>query len=206
MDEQHHMRQFLLYVFTLLIPCFALWTVASVPLALPAIGFVSTVLTHWFPDVVHILYVDGSKALLMTQFGEQGGNLIPLSEAEYRLGFELNPRILSYSLPFYTALHFATQKKEYLNSYVWGLLILYPLMALGLLALCLKELMVGLGKPFFDQPGVFVPDPNFIGLTYQLSVLIVPTMGPALIWLLQSRDSPLLRTALEKLNKTLAGK
>jgi len=139
LDEQHHMRPFLLYVFTLLIPCFALWTVASVPLSLPAIGFVSPVLTHWFPDVVHILYVDGSKALLMTQFGEQGGNLIPLSEAEYRLGFELNPRILSYSLPFYTALHFATQKKDYLNSYVWGLLILSPLMALGLLSLCLTE-------------------------------------------------------------------
>jgi hypothetical protein len=194
--EKHQVRQFLLLVFTLLIPCFALWTVASGPLAWPAIGFVNTVLTHWFPDVVNVLYVDGNQALLMTQFGEKDGNLIPLLGAEYRLGFQVNTRILTYSLPFYTALHFATQKKDYLNSYVWGLLVLYPLLTFGLLCLCLKELMVSLGTHFFDQPGVFVPDTNLIGILYQFSVLIVPTLAPAMLWVWQSKDSPLLRSAL----------
>jgi len=196
--EQHHMRQFLLFVFTLLIPCFALWTVASGPLAIPAIGFVNTVLTHWFPAVVNTLYVDGNQALLMTEFGEQGGKLVPLAGAEYRLGFQVNTRILSYSLPFYTALHFATQKKDYFNSYVWGILILYPLFAFGLLCLCLKELMTGLGTHFLDQPGVFVPNANLIGILYQFSVLMVPTLGPAILWVWQSKDSPLLRMALGK--------
>lgn len=200
MPEQHQIRQFLLFVFTLLIPTFALWTVASGPLAQPAIGFVNMVLTNWFPDVVNMLYVNGNEALLMTEFGEKDGKLIPLAEAEYRLGFQVNSRILSYSLPFYTALHFATQKKEYLNSYVYGLLILYPLMAIGLLCLCLKELMVNLGSHFFDQGDVFVPEANFIALTYQLSVLIVPTLGPAAIWLWQSKDSPLLQGVLNKVS------
>ncbi len=198
MVEQHHMRQFLLYVFVLLIPCFALWTVASGPLAIPAIGFVNMVLTHWFPDVVNTLYVDGNQALLMTEFGEKGGKLIPLADAEYRFGVQVNTRILSYSLPFYTALHFATQKREYLNSYVWGLLVLYPLFMIGLLCLCLKELMVSLGSHFFDQPGVFVPDANLIGILYQFSVLIVPTLAPAIIWVWQSRESPLIRMAFDK--------
>ena len=196
MDDRLQVRQFLLYVFVLLIPCFALWTVASGPLAMPAIGFVNTVLTHWFPDVVNALYFDGAKALLMTEFGEHGGKPGPLAGAEYRLGFEVNTRILSYSLPFYTALHFATQKKDYLNSYVWGLLVLYPLMAIGLLCLCLKELMVGLGPLFFEQPDVFVPNSNVIGILYQFSVLIVPTLAPAALWVWQSRESPLLREAL----------
>jgi len=191
--EQHHMRQFLLFVFALLIPCFALWTVASRPLAVPVIGFANMVLTNWFPDVVNTLYVYGNEALLMTEFGEKDGRIIPLAEAEYRLGFQVNTRIISYCLPFYTALHFATPKKEYLNSYVWGLLVLYPLMGIGLLSLCLKELMVNLGEHFFNQGDVFVPDANLIGLSYQLSVLIVPTVGPAAIWFWQSKDSPLLR-------------
>lgn len=199
MVEQHHMRQFLLFVFVLLIPCFALWTVASGLLAIPAIGMVNTILTHWFPDIVSTVYVQGEEALLMTQFGEDNGRLIPLSEAEYRLGFELNTRILSYSLPFYTALHFATQKKEYFNSYVYGLCVLYPFFILGLLCLCLKELMVGLGTTFFEQPGVYVPDPNLIGLCYQLSVLIVPTLVPAALWLWQSKDLPILQSALKAL-------
>jgi len=198
MDNRLQVRQFLLYVFVLLIPCFALWTVASGPLAIPAIGFANTVLTHWFPGVVETLYVKGTNALLMTQFGEHGGKPGPLAGAEYRLGFELNTRILSYSLPFYTALHFATQKKDYLYSYVWGLLVLYPLMAIGLLCLSLKELMVGLGPLFFEQPGVFVPNANMIAILYQFSVLIVPTLAPAALWVWQSRESPLLREALSK--------
>lgn len=194
--EQPHIRQFLLYVFTLLIPCFVLWTVISSALAVPAIGLVHLALTHWFPDTVNALYLDGTHALLMTEFGEKDGGLVPLAGAEYRLGFQINPRILSYSLPFYTALHFATQKQEYLVSYMWGLLILYPLVVFGLLCLCLKELMINLGGTFFDQLGVFVPNANVIGILYQFNVLIVPTLAPALLWVWQSRDTPLLRMAL----------
>jgi hypothetical protein len=194
--EQPLLRQFLLYVFALLIPCFVLWTVTSGALATPAVGLVHLILTHWFPDVVNALYLDGPDALLMTQFGESNGQLVPLADAEYRLGFKVNPRILSYSLPFYTALHFATQREEYLGSYLWGLLLLYPLLAFGLLCLCLKELMINLGSHFFDQAGIFVPGANVIGILYQFSVLIVPTLAPAIIWVWQSKDSPLLKDAL----------
>jgi hypothetical protein len=79
---------------------------------------------------------------------------------------------------------------------LWGLLVLYPLFAFGLLCLCLKELMVNVGANFFNQPGIFVPDANVIGLLYQFSVLIVPTLAPAMLWLWQSKDSPLLQNAL----------
>jgi hypothetical protein len=191
--EQHHMRQFLLFVFTLLIPFFALWTIASGPIALPAIGIVGMLLTNWFPDVVNALYASGSEAILMTEFGENAGQLIPLSEAEYRLGFEVNTQILSYSFPFYTALHFATEKKTYLADYLWGVLILYALFIFGLMCLCLKTLMVNVGAPFFNQPGVFVPNAEVIAITYQFSVLIVPTLAPAVLWMWQSKDSKILQ-------------
>jgi hypothetical protein len=190
------MRQFLLYVYVLLIPCFLLWHVTSDTLSAPAVGLVHLTLTHWFPDVVNGLFLDGTEALLMTEFGEENGTLVPLASAEYRLGFQINPRTLSYSLPFYTALHFATQKKEYLVSYLLGLFALYPLIVFGLLCLCLKELMVNLGGQFFNQPGVFVPNANVIGILYQFSVLIVPTLAPAILWIWQSTDSALLQDAL----------
>ena len=198
MPEQHHMRQFLLFVFTLLIPFFALWTIASAAIALPAIGVVGTLLTNWFPDVVNALYASGPEAILMTEFGENAGQIIPLSEAEYRLGFEVNTRILSYSLPFYTALHFATQKKNYLTDYMWGALILYVLFVFGLLCLCLKELMVNVGASFFNQPGAFVPYAEVIAIAYQFSVLIVPTLAPAVLWIWQSKDSQLLQGVFVK--------
>ncbi|MEZ7952912.1 MAG: hypothetical protein QMC02_09330 [Halioglobus sp.] len=198
MAEQHHMRQFLLFVFTLLIPFFALWTIASAAIALPAIGIVGMLLTNWFPDVVNALYASGSEAILMTEFGENAGQLIPLSEAEYRLGFEVNTQILSYSFPFYTALHFATQKKNYLTDYLWGVLMLYVLFVFGLVCLCLKELMVNVGAPFFNQPGAFVPYAEVIAIAYQFSVLIVPTLAPAVLWIWQSKDSQLLQGVFVK--------
>lgn len=190
--EGRHFRQFLLYVFVLLVPCFVLWSVGSSSLQIPAIGLVHITLVQWFPDIVQGLFAEGANALLMTEFGEQGGQPVPLGEASHRLGFRLNPRILTYSMPFYTALHFATPRENYLANYLWGLLVLYALATFGLLWLCLKELMVNLGGLFMEQPGIFVPGANLTGLIYQFNVLVMPTLAPAVLWLWQSKDSPLL--------------
>lgn len=194
--EGHHFRQFLLYVFILLVPCFVLWGATSGTLQLPAIGLVHLALTHWFPDIVHGLFADGANALLMTEFGEKDGQPVALAEASHRLGFRVNPRILTYSLPFYTALYFATPRERYLANYLWGLVILYTLATFGLLWLCQKQLMVNLGSVFLEQSGVPVPGSNLIGILYQLNVLLVPTLAPAMLWLWQSKDSPLLSDML----------
>jgi len=189
MAEQPYMRQFLLYAFALLLPCFTLWAVLGPKMVIPAIGLVHLALTHWFPDVVNALYLDGNNALLMTEFGEQAGRLVPLAVAEHRLGFQINPRILSYSLPFYTALHFAMRREHYVGSYLWGLLALYCLLVVGLLCLCLKTLMVQLGGAFLEQPGVLVPPANVIGIMYQFSVLITPTLAPVIILVWQNQET-----------------
>lgn len=199
MPERHHLRQFLILVFVLLIPCFALWQVFAGLLATPAIGFVNSLLGYWLPGVVDTLYVDGKGALLMTNYGEQGGRTVVLAQAEYQLGFPVQTRIVSYCLPFYTALHFATPRTDYFNSWVLGLLLLYPLIAFGLLAICLKELMVGLGTAFLQHPDAWVPDANLIALVYQINVLIVPVVAPAAIWLWQSRRTPLLHGLMTRL-------
>lgn len=198
MDEKIPIRQFLLFVFALLIPCFALWTVTSGPLALPAIGLVNIMLSNWFPDVVSALYAQGPEGLLLTEFGELNGRPVSLALSEYQLGFTLDTRILSYSIPFYTALHFATQKKDYLAGYFQGLLLLYILLVFGLLCLCMKELMVVLGPLFLEQQGVFVPPDSVIALLYQLNILLVPTLAPAAIWAWQSRESLLVVALMGK--------
>ena len=74
--------------------------------------------------------------------------------------------------------------------------MLYPVFTFGMLCLCLKELMVNLGAAFFDQPDVFVPGANLIGLLYQFNVLIIPTLASALLWAWQSRETPLFSDGL----------
>lgn len=63
----------------------------------------------------------------------------------------------------------------------------------GLACLCPKTLMINVGAPFFNQPGVFVPNAEVIAITYQFSVLIVPTLALAVLWIWQGKDSKLLQ-------------
>jgi hypothetical protein len=58
--------------------------------------------------------------------------------------------------------------------------------------------MVNVGADFFNQPGVFVPNADVIGILYQFNVLIVPTLAPAIVWLWQSKDTTLLQVTLGK--------
>ena len=191
--EPNHLRQFLLLVFVLLIPCFAIWTFLSAALVTPVIGLVHLALSNWFPGIVNVVYQQGSDLLLMTRLDLVDGQLVQAEVADEGLGFKINTRIVTYSIPFYAALHFATDKKNYLVNFLWGLLIIYLFILLGLICNCLKELMMGFGKTFLEQPGVFVPGPDVIGIAYQLSILIIPTLVPVLVWASQSRDTPLLQ-------------
>jgi hypothetical protein len=196
--EHNHLRQFLLLVFVLLIPCFALWSFLSASLVTPVIGLTHLILTNWFPDIVNVVYQQGADATLLTRFDEVNGQLIPSGIADAGLGFRTNTRIVSYSIPFYATLHFATDKKNYLTSFLWGLAILYPFILLGLVSTCMKDLMVILGPVFLDQPGVLMPGADVIGIMFQLSVLIVPTLMPVVIWAWQSRETPLLQGLLRR--------
>ncbi len=201
LPENQHLRQFLLFVFALIVPCFALWTVAADALAMPVVGLADMILESWFPNTVDGLLFQGSDVYLMTQYGEVDGRAVPQDQSEFQLAFLINPAILSYSIPFYATLHFATQKDQYLMGFVSGLLLLYPLILMGLVCLCLKQLMVNLGALFMEQPGVFIPHGNVIALLYQLNVLIVPTVAPIAVWAWQSQDTQLF---LSVLNKELA--
>jgi len=192
LPEKNHFRQFTLFVFLLLVPCFAIWAFFSAALITPVIGLVHIALANWFPDIVNTVYPDGAHAILLTRFDQVGGQFVPSADADAALGFKINTRIVSYSIPFYAALHFATEKKAYLADFVWGVLTLYIFIFVGIVMLCMKNMMVTLGSIFLQQPGVWVPGPDTIGILYQFSVLIVPTLLPVLIWAWQSRHTPLL--------------
>jgi hypothetical protein len=201
MPEQHPFRQFLLLAFALLLPCFAVWSAASAWLAIPAIGFTNMILTGWLPDFVAGVYVQGSKALLVTQFGELDGRLVPANQAGDTIAYLLDHRILSYSMPFYTALHFATPGEKRPGSFFVGLVVLYALLVTGMVSLSLKDMMVNLGTQFLQHPTAAVPPANLIALVYQFNVLILPTLAPVLLWAWQSRSTPLLQQMIEPLTR-----
>jgi len=199
LPRDHNLRQFLLFAFALILPCFALWTLAAGAIAMPVVGLADMILQAAYPDTVDRLVFHGKDVVLMTQFGELNGRPVPQDQSEYQLAFGINPGILSYSLPFYAALHFATPGRQGAVSFLSGVLILYPLILIGVLSVCMKELMINLGPQFMEQPGVLIPNGTVIALFYQLNVLIVPTVAPICLWVWQSRDTRLVRDLVKLL-------
>lgn len=197
MSEKHHLRQFLILIFALMVPAFALWTALGSALALPAIGFSNMILGAWLPEIIDALGVQGSATILLTHYGELNGQIVPATQAGDVIGFKVNPGILSYSIPFYTALYFATAGNNKLGQYLSGVFALYVLLVFGLVCMCLKDLMVQLGPTFTEHPTAAVPPANLIAIMYQLNVLIAPTLGPVLLWAWQSRDTALWQSLLQ---------
>lgn len=200
--EAPKLYQFVGLVFLWLIPCFVVWMSLSSLLTAPAVWAVDLILTSSLPKVVHDFALSGSQALLATHFGELDGEIVSAQVAGYRLAYPFNTRVLSYSLPFYAALHFATQTTRGISGtdgalagFGKGFLLLYTLMISGLICTCLKDLMLGLGPVFIEGSSIGVA---IIGLTYQLNTLIVPTLAPIMIWAWQSRGNSLLQQLLIK--------
>ena len=191
MPDSHHLRQFLLLLFALLLPCFALWYFASDAIVLPAIGFAKMILTAWLPDIVETLVPRGGEALLVTRFGDLDGRHVSAQQTGEALAYVINTRILSYSIPFYTALHFALARDQIWSRYFTGFIIIYALLVAGLVSLALKDLMVTLGTTFTDHSASAIPHTNIIALSYQFNVLIIPTLAPVVIWVWQNWDAPL---------------
>lgn len=200
--ETPNLFYFVGLIFLWLIPCFAAWVSISGALVFPAVWVNNVLLTSALPDIVHSFTNAGPQAILTTHFGVIDGDIVTARLAGYRLGYPINTRILSYSLPFYAALHFATETTAGAatggNNYLKfgkGLVILYPLLILGLLAVNLKNLMLGLGGIFIESNSAAG---SVIAMTYQLSTLMIPSLAPLLVWAWQSRESPLLQQLLIK--------
>ncbi|MEM1114129.1 MAG: exosortase H-associated membrane protein [Pseudomonadota bacterium] len=196
--EPNGTRQFLLFCLPLLVICFALWGVLGHLVAMPAIGFADYIMVNWMPELVTEFTFDpeGRGALLVSSLGEYNGRMVPVGDEGGNLAFIVNTMGQSYSLPFYTALYFATPREHYAGSYFRGCLFLYVLLTLGLVSVCLKDLMINLGPEFRAQDVAMLPSNSVIAVVYQLNALIIPTLGPAVIWVWQSRDTPVLRGLL----------
>lgn len=199
-QEAPKLYRFVGLIFLWLIPCFVIWFSSSGALAFPAVWATNLLLTSALPDIVYSFSNAGPEALLSTHWGELDGDIVSARLAGYRLAFLSDTRILSYSLPFYAALHFATETTAGAgtggNNYFKfgkGLFVLYPLLILGMVSINLKNLMLGLGGTFIESSST---EGAAIAIMYQLSTLMVPPLAPILVWAWQSKESPLLQQYL----------
>ena len=156
--------RFVALVIALLPACFGIWYAFGAFFAAPAILLAKPILLGWMPGLVEAVELRDAQLMVLSAYGEIGGKLAPAEAAGNQLGYPVNTRALSYSIPFFAALHFATPQRGGLDRFGWGLLVLWLLLAAGIVATTLKNLLLGLGGLFLEAPGV--PPPDLVALAY----------------------------------------
>jgi len=195
-------RQALLTV-ALLPIMFGLWYAAGNLLAGPAVWLVDVLLTTWLPDAVDSARLNGTDMIVMTGFGELNGTVVSAQSAGEQLGFKVNTRLVSYAMPFYAALLWASNVDAPMERFARGLVLIWLAMALGLAAITAKDLMLVAGPAFLGMDRV--PHPNVIGVSYQFAVLLMPSLLPVALWVAQLRGSPLWDQLNERLFPSAGG-
>ena len=181
-------RQFVLTV-TLMPITFGIWYAAGTLFAAPAVWLCDFLLSSAYPNIVEAVGLQGAEALVRTQFGEDGGVIMAAADAGNQIALEINTRLVSYSIAFYAALLMASNLKDAIYKFCIGLFWLWLIMAFGLASILGKDLLLMVGAPFLNAPGV--PPADLIALTYQFNVLLMPTLAPVCLWFWQLRGSPL---------------
>ena len=181
-------RQFVLTLILMPI-AFGIWYAAGTLFAAPAVWLTNFVLTIAYPSIVEVAGLQGVEMMVGTQFGEDGGVIMAAAKAGNQIALEINTRLVSYSIAFYAALLMASNLKDAMYKFCIGLFWLSLIMAFGLASILGKDLLLMIGAPFLDAPGV--PPADLIALTYQFNVLLMPTLAPVCLWFWQLRGSPL---------------
>lgn len=191
---RHPLLRFAVTVIALLPTCFLAWHFLGAVVAAPAVMLAKAVLGAWLPELIEGVYLQGTELMVMSTLGEVDGIFLPAQVAGNQLAFPVDTRLLSYSVPFFCALFFATPRDGGWGELAWSLLALWVLMGIGFVAITFKNLMLGLGERFFSTAGA--PPADAIALVYQFSTLMVPPLTPVILWAYTSRDNAAFKALL----------
>ena len=194
-------RQFVLTVILMPIT-FGIWYAAGTLFAAPAVWLCDFLLSAAYPDIVETARLQGADMRVLTQFGEDGGVIMPAADAGNQIALEMNTRLVSYSIAFYAALLMASNLKDAMVKFCIGLAWLWLTMAFGLASIIGKDLLLMVGAPFLNAPGV--PPADLIALAYQFNVLLMPTLAPICLWFWQLRGSPLWEALAKDIKRASA--
>ena len=194
-------RQFVLTLILLPIT-FGIWYAAGTLFAAPAVWLCDFFLSNVYSEIVDTAGLQGVEMTVRMQFGENEGQFLPATQAGNQIALQTNTRLVSYSIAFYAALLLASNLQDGIYKFCVGLFWLWVIMAFGLASIVGKDLLLMVGGPFLNSPRV--PPADFLALTYQFNVLLMPTLAPVCLWFWQLRGSPLWEALAEDIRRASA--
>jgi hypothetical protein len=173
---------FVIRVIAWLPVAFVLWYYSAPILLWPAALIVDLVARAGFADLVRSIAQSGATLGFATSLrpGATG------AQAAY-ISVDVNMLLYAFGLPLYAALVAAAHEPRWLRHLVIGYAAMMPFVAWGVLADFLKNVAITAGPLIASQTG-FVPwQREAIAFAYQLGTLILPTVAPAVLWVLTHR-------------------
>jgi hypothetical protein len=177
--------RFVLRVAAWLPPAFLVWFLAGALLAWPIALLATAVAKLAFGDLVRtveqqgqlIIIVSTLKPTLATTQSAVGGVL----------SVELNTLLYSFGFPMLVALTLAAGQPHALRTLVIAYAVLAPFVTWGIVAEFLKHIVFDAGPGVASQTGFTALQRELIAFAYQFGVLILPTVAPAVFWVLTHR-------------------
>jgi hypothetical protein len=175
---------FVLRVAAWLVPAFAVWYAAAAVFAWPIALATEAVVKILFGDLVRAVEQHGYLVTIVSTLkaaasaGHPEGGL---------LSVDLNTLLYSFGFPMLVALTLAARQSKPLRTLLAGYAVLAPFVVWGLVAEFLKRLTFDTPSAVAAQTGFGPVQREVIAFAYQFGVLILPTVAPAVFWVLTHR-------------------
>jgi len=182
LTTQRPLAGFVVRVVAWLPATFFVWYFAAPVLMWPAALVVELVARTGFGDLVREIAQSGATLTFLTSLrpGEAG-------RQSGEISVDVNILLYAFGLPLYAALVLAAREPRRLRHLGVGYVALVPFVAWGVLADFLKNVAITSGPFIASQTGFAAWQREIIAFAYQLGTLILPTVAPAVAWVLTHR-------------------
>jgi hypothetical protein len=164
---------------------FLVWYVAGPILAWPIALLTEGALKLGFSDLVERVEQKGHLLTIVSTL--KPGLATTHDRASSELLVEVNTLLYSFGLPMLAALILAARQPHAMRKIFLGYTVMVPFVAWGLVAEFLKHVAFDAGPSVAGQTGFDALQREAIAFAYQFGSLILPTVAPAVFWVLTHR-------------------
>jgi hypothetical protein len=177
--------RFVLRVVAWLPLSFLVWYLAA-PLLVWPVALLSEFVTRIaFRELVTSVEQSGAVLTFVTSLKIPQG--MATSGARAVLSVDSNVLLFSFGLPLLAALILAAGEPNRMRNLLVGYAILLPFQAFGVIADFLKNVVILAGPAVASQTNFSAFQRELIVFSYQFATLILPTVIPAIVWVLMHR-------------------
>jgi hypothetical protein len=176
---------FVLRVAAWLPAAFLVWYAAATIFAWPIALLTEAVARLGFAELVARVEQHGYTITIVSTL--KAGAATTRNPTEGVVSVDLNTLLYSFGYPMLAALTLAARQPHALRTLVVGYFVLAPFVAWGIVAEFLKHVAFDTPASVASQAGFGAAERETIAFAYQFGVLILPTVAPAVFWVLAHR-------------------